>query len=350
MPARTVSQTRSLRANPRHYPRKVLVMLYNSFTREVARKPLPGNPQSILIQAQEKLGDAVLLMPLLKALNTRFKKARIEVLCSRHNQYLFQAVPFIADTYVYPSELSHLKQKLAGKQYDLFYNPKDHPSITAFRVARFVQAEVTVCLSHPRHDRHYNFSLPNRGDVPVVEKNGELLKAYGVEFPLANYFPLPDVPDRTQKKRIALNLSSGGIHRKWPHKNWAELIQKLMNSERDLHLALFAMGEDQTMGEQLKQQFGSRIEYPLSSRNLLEAGTILRLCKMLISPDTALIHVSAAVGTPVVGLYTGDIRNQQRYQPWGVDHELVISSGLGLSDISPVEVKKAYGHLKGKLI
>ena len=68
MPNRTVSQARSFKQNPNHYPRKLKVGIYNALTRTESNYPLIKNPKRILIQCQEKIGDGILLFPLLYGL------------------------------------------------------------------------------------------------------------------------------------------------------------------------------------------------------------------------------------------------------------------------------------------
>lgn len=345
MAERSVSQARSFRYNPRHYPRKLLVNLYNLCTGSQPGKLLPDTPESILIQAPEKLGDAILLFPLLKGLMEKFPALRLEIISSRKTSYLFAELPFVTGVYKYRSPGRNLKEQLAGRQFHIFYNPKDHPSLTAFQLARIVKAEVKVCLYHEKHNQHYNYSLPNRDSCPLVEKNGELLRAYGVKFPLKNFFPVKTLKSGGSPKIIALNISSGDKNRIWPLENWLKLVQDLIHLDDQLSFLLFAMKSEHSRAEIMKEKFNEKIEYPLFSPHLFEAGSLIQNCDLLISADTALVHVAAAVGTPVLGLYSGDKRNRKRYIPYGIDFEIVNSVRLNIKYIKPEEVINAFGTI-----
>lgn len=349
MPDPSVNQARSLRDNPRHYPRKLLVKLYRPWSPGLELKDLPLEPGSLLVQAQEKLGDAILLMPCLNAFHQRFPNARIEVLCSRHNQYLFNALPFVGETLTYRADQKKLKKKLKSRTYDIFYNPKDHPSITAFRLAKLVRAEVKVCLLQPRYHQYYNHALINREKTHIIEKNAELLRQYRVKFPVSNYFPpvpkpISSTPEYSQPL-IAVNLSAGSRYRAWSADNWRKLISTILENQPDLNIALFAIDKKKEIAKQLKAQFSERIHYPLESPDLLAAADILSHCRVLVSPDTSLIHVAAAMGTAVVGLYSGDTRNQWRYAPYGVRAMVLSARGLSLDTISADKVLDAYHQL-----
>ena len=65
MPKRIVSQARSFKENPNHYPRKLKVRIYNAFTKKEPSYSLPEKLNKVLIQSQEKIGDGLLLYPLI---------------------------------------------------------------------------------------------------------------------------------------------------------------------------------------------------------------------------------------------------------------------------------------------
>ncbi len=348
MPENIVNQALSFRDNPRHYPRKVFIKVFNFFHRPVRKKPIPDTIQSVLILSQEKLGDAVLLMPLLKGLAQQFPGIKIDILCTRHNEDLFKSVPSVGDTF--NIRQNHELKRALQRKYDIFYSPKDHPSITASRLARKVLAKITVCLSHDRHNKHFNFALQNYPDAPIIEKNAELIKQYGVLFPIENYFPIPkNTKTITQQNTLSINVSSGSSYRIWPQDHWIELLKLIHQKFKVNRINLFAMEPERSIGETLKQQFPAFVNFPLKTKNLIEAAKLLMESRFLLSPDTALVHTAAACGIPIVGLYSGDMRNVKRYAPYNIESEIVQSVSHTLSDISPDEVFQAVLRLDNKI-
>jgi ADP-heptose:LPS heptosyltransferase len=79
--------------------------------------------------------------------------------------------------------------------------------------------------------------------------------------------------------------------------------------------------------------------------SILEAGPIIQNSNLLISPDTAMIHIADAVGTPMVGLFSGDYRNVRRYRPYWVKYKILQSSTLSIQGIEPNEVFNAFEEL-----
>ena len=90
---RTVSQARSFKQNPNHFPRKLNVRIYNALSRTQPKYPLPKTPKRILNQCQEKIGAGILVFPLLYGLNKIFPNLNIDLLCSKHNSCLLYTSP-----------------------------------------------------------------------------------------------------------------------------------------------------------------------------------------------------------------------------------------------------------------
>ena len=62
----------------------------------------------------------------------------------------------------------------------------------------------------------------------------------------------------------------------------------------------------------------------------------------VVSPDTALVHISRSLNKPIVGLYTGNVSNRLKFQPWGDGNIAVVASHEdNIHDITVDEVAKA---------
>ncbi len=340
MANQTVSQARSFKENPRHYPRKFQVGIYNAFSTRLPYKPLPKNPKKILVQSQEKIGDAILLLPTIGGLKKLFPGAVINVLCSRKNEPIFNAIPVVEKTLVYRSG-RRFWHDLTTNQYDLFYNPKDHPSITAFKIAKVVNAGVKVSLAHPRHEKHYNHGLTVTKLRRILEKNGAILQAYRFGSKIESFFPKLDHGVGKNKNEISINLSAGSEARKWSFQNWVEMIELFLGLNSELRFNIFTQGNEAETGKKIASKFGLLIALFSDLTSILDAGQIIQKSSILVSPDTAMIHVADAVGTPVVGLYSGDERNVERYRPYWVKHEVLQSKSLSIQAIPPIDVFNA---------
>ena len=162
---------------------------------------------------------------------------------------------------------------------------------------------------------------------------------------LNHFFPNTELNSPKNENQISINLSSGSELRKWSLENWITLIALVLKKNKHFRINLFVNGKDLHLAKQIEKQFSSAIKliHPLYS--ILEAGPIIQNSNLLISPDTAMIHIADAVGTPMVGLFSGDDRNVRRYRPYWVKYKILQSSTLSIQDIEPNEVFNAFEEL-----
>ncbi|MBN4081369.1 hypothetical protein JYT44_03285, partial [Caldithrix abyssi] len=261
----------------------------------------------------------------------------IHLLCSSKNEPIFQSHLEVEKTMVYRSG-RRFWNSLKETNYDLFYNPKDHPSITAFKIAKNVHADIKVCIAHRRQEQHYHHSLTANHTHRILEKNAAILWAYDCGFLIEPYFPNVEFSRPKNETQISINLSAGSEARKWHLQNWIALIDLVIEKKKDIKINVLAYGKEIHQAKQIESQFGSAVKIYHQLKSILDAGPILQNSSLLISPDTAMIHIADAVGTSVVGLYSGDNRNVERYRPYWVKHQILQSASLSIQHIEPTEV------------
>ena len=343
MPKRIVSQARSFKENPNHYPRKLKVRIYNALTKKEPNYSLPKKLDKVLIQSQEKIGDGILLFPLIYGLKSIFKDCEIHVLCSKKNVNLFRKLSLVSQTLIYRSGKKFWKS-LELNEYDLFYNPKDHPSITAFKIAKKVKAKVKVCIADNRQNQHYNYSLNDDHVKLVIEKNCLLLREYDPTIDIIPWIPQIE-RDKIINKQICINISADSNYRIWPIENWIQLMDMILSDDPSIKINIISMDRDQAKSKIIENKFGKSIKSFPQFNSILESSSIIQQSKMLISSDTAVIHLSDAAQTPVLGLFSADNRNVSRYKPFWVKNKIVQSDSLSIKNINPKSVFSEYNKL-----
>tara|TARA_B100001079_G_scaffold65777_2_gene55989 strand:+ start:4963 stop:6003 length:1041 start_codon:yes stop_codon:yes gene_type:complete len=343
MPNHIVSQARSFRENPNHYPRKLKVRIYNALTKKEPNYPLPNNPKKILIQSQEKIGDGILLFPLIYGMKSIFADCEIHILCSRKNVEVFRKLNLVDDILVYRTGKLFWKS-LTLNEYDLFYNPKDHPSITSFRIAKNVRAKVKVCTAGTQQEQHYNYAIKSNCLESVIEKNCLLLKEYQPKIKIVPWLSLLENVNEI-KNQICINISADSNYRIWPIENWIQLIDMILSDDPSIKIKIISMDRDQAKSKIIENKFGKSIKSFPQFNSILESSSIIQQSKMLISSDTAMIHLSDAAQTPVLGLFSADNRNVSRYKPFWVKNKIVQSDSLSIKNISPKRVFSEYNKL-----
>lgn len=117
-----------------------------------------------------------------------------------------------------------------------------------------------------------------------------------------NAFSLPT-------QRPAIGFCPGaefGPAKRWPHYHYAALAQKLI-TEQGYQIFLFGSQKDKEAGDEIKQMLTPQAReacFNLAGETSLEqAVNLLASCKAVVSNDSGLMHIAAALDRPLVALY-----------------------------------------------
>jgi ADP-heptose:LPS heptosyltransferase len=76
-------------------------------------------------------------------------------------------------------------------------------------------------------------------------------------------------------------------------------------------------------------------------------ASLLSSCEALLTPDTSVVHLGAAIGLPMVAYYPYESRALHYWTPVGVQYEMIVFNDA--STLSPEEVKDQYQSLISKI-
>jgi ADP-heptose:LPS heptosyltransferase len=104
---------------------------------------------------------------------------------------------------------------------------------------------------------------------------------------------------------VALHLGVGpsAQYRRWPTERFVDLANELSKFSKDLTIILTGARGEQSLIADFKRQFSGRSIEASDMEGLEHTAALLERCDLLISGDTGIMHLSAAMGTPTVGLF-----------------------------------------------
>ena len=96
-----------------------------------------------------------------------------------------------------------------------------------------------------------------------------------------------------------------GPAKRWPHYHYAKLAEMLI--EKGYAIYLFGSKKDQEVGEQIRQSMPESLQpYCLNLAGLTDLNQAVDLiaeCTAVVSNDSGLMHIAAALNKPLVALY-----------------------------------------------
>jgi lipopolysaccharide heptosyltransferase I len=167
----------------------------------------------------------------------------------------------------------------------------------------------------------------DRQDGHVIHKNLRLLRILGIdtnriEFPLARVVSAAAeaVRDRFTGQAFALvNPGAAWPNKRWPAARFGAIASFLRDVRGIPSLVLWGPGEESLAADVVCASGGAAVQAPATT--IHDIVEIARSAELIVSGDTAPLHIAAAVGTPAVAVFgpTDPARNG----PWHPDDEVV---------------------------
>jgi lipopolysaccharide heptosyltransferase I len=292
--------------------------------------------QRFLIVRLGSIGDIVHALPAAGALAETFPQARIDWAVEKRHAVLLEGNPHlhhvvVLDTLDWRRHLTSLAtwREIGYGLGDLRQTPYD--AAIDFQ-GLWKSAVVAWCsraqerigfadrwLREPGAGVLYTQQVSPREHVHVVEENLALVERLGARTRKWQ-FPLPWNDDDDQyvddqlaalgsENIIIINPGGGWRSKCWSPENYAALIRELARARPEKILLTGSPSEEPLIAEIL-QNAGSQCAHYLPT-TLVQFIALARRARLFVGGDTGPLHLAAAVGTPIVGIYgpTDPVRN-----------------------------------------
>ena len=284
----------------------------------------PGDIRRILVRAVNWLGDAVLMLPALEALDRRFPQAEISLLAKPWVSGLFAGHPAVDRVLEYRTGDVHrgvmgrwrLANTLREGGFDLavlFPNSLDSAVIPWL-------ARIPRRAGYPTEGRRWFLTHPVPGVSTMpgrhqVERYLDIVRVLGGNgAPSLRLRVTPEareaagglLTDRgVGSGDLCVALNPGAVYggaKRWPVKRFAAVADGLVERCGARILLIGSVQECSILDE-----VGARMRRPainLGGRTSLQALVgLLERARLLLTNDTGSMHVAAAVGTPVLAVF-----------------------------------------------
>jgi len=281
----------------------------------------------ILVISLSGIGDTLITTPFLHELRLQYPEATIDVLVLwPGSRGLLDGNPYINQVYQknlitdsFWSSLGYLRN-LGRQRYDISINTHTQGRIHYRLVARLIAAPLRLSHQYENHglwDRLLvNRTLPQDYSIHSVENNARLLSLLhrsprllepDLEIFLSDQekeeaLHFMDQPDLRHKKRLGLHVGSGSTKnlalKRWPLSHYIQLLKELTSTHSNLAVLLLGGPEETSAHQQIQKEIPQAPLWIPPTKNLRQAGALLRHCHAFLSVDTSLMHLAAAMKTP----------------------------------------------------
>ncbi|QPJ66025.1 MAG: glycosyltransferase family 9 protein [Candidatus Nitrohelix vancouverensis] len=297
-------------------------------------------PESILVLTLTRIGDLVQATPLIAGLRKKYPEAKITQVVSSDFAEFAERIPHVDETIVF--DLRQFKEKqegtlwvnvyrylenfmdsLKGRGFDLMVN-LSHSKLSAFmnlyldmkEFIGFACNETGDRMSrHPwmqyfgiePFNRAYNpFNLveifTRSGDVDPGSEAIQILPQADDEASIQNLLEEHSI----QEGELLIGVQAGSSieGRRWPTRYFAELIDRL-SSEMNARVLLFGVASESSLAKDIIDTVANKEKVvDLTGRTKInQLVAMLGKCRYLVTNDTGTMHIAAALGVRIVGLF-----------------------------------------------
>ncbi len=286
-------------------------------------KGLPGKIKNILIIRPGGIGDAVFLLPILKALKDR--DFMIDILCERRNVEVFTSQAHLLNTvYLYDQP----SFKIFFNSYDVIIDTEQWHYLSA----------LTACLLHSSYKIGFA-TRPNRAklfhravdyamdgyeldnflnlfkDILQVGDIKGLEGSFHIDLPAQTW-----AKEQLRGKFVTVFIGASIILRRLNEEQITDIIHYYLKKD---HYIVLLGGRDVAL---LAQRIAAKINSPkifnyAGQLSLMRSAALIQESSLFIGPDSGLMHLACAIGVPVIGIFGPG--NLAKWGPKGEKHKVI---------------------------
>ena len=309
------------------------------------------NYHNILIVRTDRIGDVILTTPAIQLLRENFPAVKISILVSPLTYDLVRGNPYLDKIFVDDRKGVHrgflgfwkLVMSLRHEKFDcaIIFHTKKRTNALCFLVGiperiGYRNEKFGFLLTQPiadtrnlgiKHESEYCLDVLKAMGVPVEPKKVFLsLPREGEQW--AEQF-LRNYGLNSQDRLVAIHAGASGPEKRWPTKNFIDVIDYLQIKTNTKIILIGASGAI-ALAEEIKKAVSEPIFDVTGQTSVAQLASLLKRCHLLISNDSGPVHVADAVGIPVISIFT---RNQpginpERWRPLGKQHIVIVPPKL----------------------
>lgn len=285
-----------------------------------------------------RIGDMVLCTPAFSAIKAKYPDAEIYVVSGRGNAIVLKGNPHINRVIRFnkaPLELLKFILKLKSIKFDYWIDPKDHFSTESKWIAKLAKAKQKIVYNEKA-------GIANKPKF-FTEMVFDSLKPLGISY--EGTAPKPELYLQqaekdfaksllldNEKKNVLINVSATADCRIYSAEHWEKVLSEVDLSQVNVYIS--AMPSEKEIAKYLYDKFVDLQILP--QLQLFEIAALIEQSDLIITPDTSIVHISAAFEKDVIALHNDDGSNFIKFSTKNPKAEIVkIKGGRELNQIPP---------------
>ena len=319
-----------------------------------------GNIQSILfLRYDGKIGDMVINTLLFREIKKKYPHIKIGVVSRGGATDIIRYNENIDKLYIYSKKRKDIKKlgaRISKEKYDLLIDFSEMLKINQMMFINLCEAKFNMGIDKKDWNL-FNISLDKIDyNYHITKLYNDMLKKLGIETVDLSYDIFLTEEERKavnniQEDYIVFNPYAASKHRSFNVEKSLE-ISKVLLEKRKEKLVLIGTEDHRAELEKIKETLGKRVLIPRLN-GILEVASIVEKAKLVVTPDTSIVHIAVAYDKDIIGIYRKNKEDKNSIL-WGPNSKKAkiifveedIKPGQEI-DINKVNVNKIIEILKG---
>jgi ADP-heptose:LPS heptosyltransferase len=290
-----------------------------------------------LIIRFSSIGDIVLTTPVVRCLRKQFPDAEIHFLTKQSFKGIVADNPYIDKVHTLGDSFELMLHELKEEGYDYIIDL--HHNLRTLRIKRFLKGVKAFSFNKLNVEKfiYTNFKINTLPKKHIVDRNLEAIASLGVVndgcgldyfIPDKDKVKDKDIPASHQFGYIAIVIGAALATKKLP-------LHKLIAICTAINHPIVLLGgkEDYEDGKAIAQQDEIKIYNACGKFNLNESADLLQRAKIVVTHDTGLMHIAAALQKNIISVWGNTVPAFGMYPYYGK---------LSIQHFDVVEVNKLW--------
>jgi len=320
--------------------------------------PAEERLNSLLIMRQDRIGDMIMTLPLIRRVRDVWPGIRIGIVASELNRIILRHETHLDVITCRKKPGGFVSSLVEARNFnpDAAVDMHMHDSTTSFIYALCSGAKWSL---HVDRDNRLPFNVRVRApqDGHIMDAFAGLLSGLGKMITTASmqrevslsreetdfakeFWNTQRIPP---SDCVAVNVSAGSENRHWGMDRYSRVCGSII--EMGLKPLILYSPDDADSADALRRYEPDVVLSPVTP-TILHVAALIKGAALLVSPDTSVVHLAASYGIPVTGLYLPFDPSLPKWFPWDVRSRILMThDNQSLDSIQPDTVADAVKEL-----
>jgi ADP-heptose:LPS heptosyltransferase len=277
--------------------------------------------KKILIIRFSSIGDIVLTTPVIRCLRKQLPDAEIHFLTKQAYKTIVASNPYIDKIHTLGDSFELMLHELKTEEYDYIIDL--HHNLRTLRIKRFLKNVKAFSFNKLNVEKfiYTNFKINTLPKKHIVDRNLETIASLGIVndglgldyfIPEEDKIKIKDLPAAHSLGYIAIVIGAALATKKLPLHKLKALCAAIKHP-----LILLGDKDDYIDGKIIATADEIKIYNACGKFNLNESADILRGAKLVITHDTGLMHIAAALQKPIISIWGNTVPAFGMYPYYG---------------------------------